>query len=232
MASCSWWPRRYWYGTGVASSARPHTDHDLDGLIPFTRWVTPTNIPKRFTTQMYIYFLPLANDTSSIATTSGITSQADAVIPIPTSDGGKEHTAARFLPASTWISMAQSDEIILFPPQHFLLHLLSSYLPAPGGSKTFSHEELSKQRQELRQFLKTSDPPWGEKCISPIQIARRKEDARNVLGLDKPGHELEGSSRRGDSDYVVLVDFKKEGPRRVEVRRRKDVLTEERREKL
>lgn len=181
---------------------------------------------------MYIYFLPLANDTSSLAATTGITSQADAVIPTPTSDGGKEHTAARFLPASSWISMAQSDAIILFPPQHFLLHLLSYYLPAAEGSKTYSHDELSKQRQDLKQFLKTSDPPWGEKCISPTQIARRKEDGRNVLGLDKPGPELNGSSRRGDSEYVVLVEFKKEGPRRVEVRKRKDVLTEERQEKL
>ncbi|KAK3094296.1 hypothetical protein LTR53_019442, partial [Teratosphaeriaceae sp. CCFEE 6253] len=36
---------------------------DIEGLIPFTRWVTPTNVPKRFTTQMYLYFLPTLNST-------------------------------------------------------------------------------------------------------------------------------------------------------------------------
>jgi hypothetical protein len=32
---------------------------DVDSLVPFTRWVTPTSVPRRFTTQMYVYFWPL-----------------------------------------------------------------------------------------------------------------------------------------------------------------------------
>jgi hypothetical protein len=53
-------------------------------------------------------------------------------------------------------------------------------------------------------------------------------DGRLVLGLDRPGPELARSGRGGDPDRVVLVDFRKEGPRRVEVRSRETVLAQRR----
>lgn len=176
---------------------------------------------------MYIYFLPLSNS-DNVYNAGGISSQKDAVIPSPTHDGGLEHTAARFLPPAEWVSMAQSGEIILFPPQLFLLEMIKPFLPTASPSKSYTHDELQDQRQALKQFLKTSDPPWGDKVMSPTQLMRRKVDGRNVLALDKPGPELEGSERRGDSEHVVLVNFKKEGPRNVEVRLRKAILAEER----
>lgn len=55
------------------------------------------------------------------------------------------------------------------------------------------------------------------------------KDGRSVLGLDYPGPELEGSGRGGDGERVVLVRFKKEGPRDVEVRGRREVFDAERR---
>lgn len=71
---------------------------------------------------------------------------------------------------------------------------------------------------------------WGDKCISPTAFGGKRSDGRVVLGLDKPGAEAVG--RTGEFDRVVLVEFKKEGPRRVEVRWRKDVLAEGREGKL
>jgi len=52
-----------------------------------------------------------------------------------------------------------------------------------------------------------------------------------VLALDKPGPELKDSGLVGEKERVVLVRFKKEGPREVEVRWRKDVLGEQREER-
>lgn len=175
----------------------------------------------------------------SSATDQISSEEEETVIPKPTHDGGIEHTAARFLPPSTWLRLAQSGRVILFPPQFFLLHLLSQFLSPHNPSSSTplpSPEELERQRKAMMEFVRSSDPPWGEKCISPTALGmpggKRREDGRVVLGLDRPGPELEGKGRRGESDHVVLVEFKKEGPRRLEVRMKKEVLAEGREAKL
>lgn len=187
---------------------------------------------------MYIYFLPLtgSSDPSSATSDDEEASSPDlpavsgeVVIPTPTHDGGLEHTAARFLHADTWLKMAQSSEIIMFPPQFFLLHLINPFLKAPtANGEPFSREELKAQRKALQSFVTEGDPPWGEKVISPIQFMQSKKSGRSILGLDKPGLELKDSGRRGEAERVVLVNFGKDGPRNVEVRWRKEVLEEER----
>jgi hypothetical protein len=202
---------------------------NTDALIPFTRWITPTTVPKRFTTQMYIYFLPLTQ-----SSTKNISKKA--VIPIPTSDGGIEHTAALFASCEEWLDQARRNEIILFPPQFYLMFLLSPYLqvpPSTSASQTsLSTAELQNQRSGVLEFVAGDGDgkgvKWADKVISPVAILTRKSDGRNVLALDKPGPELKGSERKGDEKRVVLVKFSKEGPRNVEVRLKKDVMDEER----
>ncbi len=53
---------------------------DVEGLVPFTRWLTPANIPKRYSTQMYLYFLPLESGPELGKQTNQMH--------IPTPDGG------------------------------------------------------------------------------------------------------------------------------------------------
>ena len=185
---------------------------DIESLHPFTRWLTPANIPKRYSTQMYLYFLPLAH------------SEIPQTLQIPTSDGGIEHTEAEFLPAAEWLSRARADKIILFPPQFFLLSLVADYLKCPtsGCTITSSTEVLQLQRDALLEFVKTGDPPWGEKCISPWPL--KKEGKRLVMGLDDPGPELERTNRRGDVERVIWVQFKgKEGTSGLRVGWKRDV---------
>ena len=201
---------------------------DIDGLIPFTRWVTPTNVPKRFTTQMYLYFLPTMSSTS-FKESSQDNEEEEVKIPLPTTDGGLEHTTARFLPASVWLRLAQEGRIIMFPPQFFLLHQIAQHfdnLPDPiaYGSISrdpLSRQELEKRRKSLTDFVKTSQPPWTEKVISPIirpvRDGKKREDNRSVLSLEKPGPELEGSGRSGENEQCILVNFRKEGPRHLAV---------------
>ncbi|RSL70995.1 hypothetical protein CEP53_001650 [Fusarium sp. AF-6] len=202
---------------------------DLDGLIPFTRWITPTINAKRFTTQMYLYMLPLTR------------SDMPSEMLIPTPDNGVEHTAASFAPAKTFLSRAADNSIILFPPQAYLLTLVSDIFTSRFGSLEEGPLQLAAQRKKLLSFLKrtptaetekgkehkTAAIPWGDKVMSPHNLFIRKEDKRVVLGLDKPGPELQGSERGGDWERVVLVNFGKGGPTNVEVRRREDVLEEE-----
>lgn len=208
---------------------------DTDGLIPFTRWVTPTNLPKRFTTQMYLYFLPTLASTP-LSNTAQQDDDAEVRIPVPTTDGGVEHTAARWLPASVWCRLAQEGRIILFPPQFFLLHLLAQHfdnISSPTAYGSISRESLPREERETRrkrllQFVKTGEPPWTEKVISPIALpsrdGTRRDDNRSVLSLDKPGPELKGSGRAGLKDLCILVNFRKEGPRELAVISREEAL--------
>ncbi|KAI8962547.1 hypothetical protein F5Y11DRAFT_322453 [Daldinia sp. FL1419] len=212
---------------------------DTENLLPFTRWITPLGQPRRFTTQMYLYMLPLS--TSNDPAVSAARSEAM----IPTPDGGVEITAARFDDASVWLEKQRTGEIVLFPPQCFLLHLISEFLVGPPSS-TLSTSELVEyyhsQREKLRNFLTTvpttTDPKaakhptaqisWADKVISPTTLGLRKSDRKSILGLDKPGPELKGSSRGGDWERVVLTKFIKGVAKEVEVRSREEVLEEER----
>jgi len=181
---------------------------DTDRLTPFTHWVTPPNVPKRFTTQMYIYFVdPAEQGNPSVHAT------ADKI----------ETMAPEWRKARDWLSRARSGEIILFPPQFLLLYLISEILDGPGDGR----DDVLRKREILRQRIENGG--WKEKYISPIGMSFG-EDGRSVLALDKPGPELKGSGLKGDDEYVVLVKFNKEGPRDVEVGLRKEVL-KERREK-
>ncbi|KAL1869462.1 hypothetical protein VTK73DRAFT_3077 [Phialemonium thermophilum] len=231
---------------------------DVDGLIPFTRWITPTNMPKRFTTQMYLYMLPLSPPSQSTSADVVIGApRHEAVIPPPTSDGGLEHTAATFDDVSVWMRRAQAGEIILFPPQLYLLTLLSEAfrLSSPAAGAPTSGKQGDRRQQQYARFQSQRDAllaglegrsqvwsrgtgagprhataaiPWSDKVMSPTALFVRRRDKRVVLGLDKPGPELKGSGRGGDWERVVLVRFTKEGPREVEVRWRDEVLEEER----
>ncbi|OCK77756.1 hypothetical protein K432DRAFT_407036 [Lepidopterella palustris CBS 459.81] len=205
-----------------------------DSLIPFTRWVTPTNVLKRFTTQMYLYFLPLPTSPTTAL------EEDEIVIPTPTPDGGIEHTAARFLPASKWLSLARANRIILFPPQFFLLSLLSPYLATTITSATSpipSPAALAAERSAFQAFLDQprsykgrEEVSWADACISPLALGKGLYGdlgtGTAVLGLHYAGPEVEaqGRGRRGIREWVVVTRFKKEGPRDVDIRRAEEVL--------
>ncbi|SPO02555.1 uncharacterized protein DNG_05228 [Cephalotrichum gorgonifer] len=198
--------------------ARMGGSPDLDGLIPFTRWITPTGAPKRFTTQMYLYFLP------------STPLPLHSAFSVPTPDGGIEHTSAAFEHAATWLAMHHEQKITMFPPQYFLLTLLSRFLI--GGA------DVEAERARFMEFLDrvpTSDDPgardhpssavpWREKVISP-RVLRRNEDGSVVLGLDRASREVGEAGRGGDFERVVVVDLgKKGGPWNYGVRKREEVM--------
>jgi hypothetical protein len=189
-------------------------------------------MPKRFTTQMYLYMLPLS---ASPAEAVGAPKR-QAIIPSPTPDGGIEHTAATFDSVSAWLAKARSGAIILFPPQLYLMTLLAEFLPDTKSPP--SVVDFAAQRAAVLVFLATTPAgrgthptariAWADKVMSPTQAFFRRADKRSVLGLERPGPELEGSGRGGDWERVVLARFTRQGPRDVEVRWRDEVFSEER----
>ncbi|KAG5924831.1 hypothetical protein E4U61_006416 [Claviceps capensis] len=204
---------------------------DTANLVPFTRWITPTDMPKRFTTQMYIYMLPISNKSMP------------SEMLIPTPDGGIEHTAAHFAPPQFFLARAADNAIILFPPQVYLLTLLARYLKGSTNDLEAGPVHYTAQRKKLVSFLRrrvtaetdkgknhaTAGISWADKVMNPYVILRRERDERVVMALDKPGPELETScDRGGDWERVVLAKFGKGGPSGVEVRMREEILEEER----
>jgi hypothetical protein len=180
---------------------------------------------------MYLYFLPLspANNANQSNTGFVVPSNRESIIPTPTPDGGIEHTAARFLPCSAWLSKCRSGEIILFPPQFYLMHLLAPMLEqlsvASPTAEPLEPEQLQKQRDAVLAFLQEGKPRWADRCISPTGVIRLR-DQRIVLVLDRLAPELKGTGRTGDSERVVTVRFQKEGPRDVEVRWKRELFEE------
>ena len=177
---------------------------DIEGLVPFTRWLTPANIPKRYSTQMYLYFLPLE---------SGLELGKDTnQMHIPTPDGGVEHTAAKFAWAGEWIESSLRGECVLFPPQFFLLSLVADFLRPPrpegGEEEKLDAEQLKEQRNQLLEFVKGEDPPWGQKCISPNPV--KKSGDILWMGMGDAGPELEGTGRCGDKERVLKVELSDE----------------------
>ncbi|OJK03078.1 hypothetical protein ASPACDRAFT_113764 [Aspergillus aculeatus ATCC 16872] len=203
----------------------PNAVPDTDGLIPFTRWITPTTNSRRYTTQMYLYFLPLPAEAEKPVLDEIPSEGQREEIQVPTSDGGVEVTEARFLPASEWLQMAQRGDIILFPPQFLLLHLVAGFLDKKPRVAA-SLRELHRRRAELTDFVSTGQPPWSEKCISP-KMLRMSSDGRTVLALDQPGPELRGTDKQGETERVVLVRFKRGEARELEVRWKQDAFEAE-----
>lgn len=183
---------------------------------------------------MYLYLLPIS-DTSSVP----------SEMLIPTPDNGVEHTAAQFAPAKAFLSRAASNDIILFPPQAYLLSIIARFFTGESSSIEEGPLHLASQRRRLLSFLKriptaetprgkeqsSASIPWADKVMSPHNLFIRHTDKRIVLGLDKPGPELKDSGRGGDWERVALVKFGKGGPTDVEIRGREEVLEEERKVK-
>ena len=181
---------------------------DEEGLVPFTRWITPAGLPRRFTTQMYLYFLPVR-----------VGGKVDEV-KVPTSDGGIEHTTAEFRSPEAWLKLARKGEVELYPPQFLLLSLVAKFLQSSGDG--VSIKELKKQREDLLEFVRKGN--WGERCVSPRAV-HRPGGKKMVFVFDFSGKEVKNEGRTGIDEFVMRVEMKKEGGvRALEVLRREDVF--------
>ena len=192
---------------------------DVDGLRAYTRWITPTSVPRRFSTQMYVYMLPIGEST--------LADQGDYFI--PRSDGGKEHNSATFKYAEEWTELAQNNKILMFPPQFYLISLLAPFLRKP--EKPLSTAELQKQRDQVIEFLENlpadgeDQVPWAKKIISPT-TGKMSKDGRAILLLDTSGPEM-NNVKRGDTSRFVLMSVAKGSKdpreRKLEVKSRKEL---------
>ncbi len=155
------------------------SDRKLGNLIEFTRWITPKTAQKRFTTQMYVYMVPTSLEGGSdagVATEEAIAISEEAALAeetmIPTPDR-VEHVAAKFDDAAAWLAKQRAGEIMLFPPQCFLLTMLSQSLTGPMPTPKVTPPPAVVRRENMK--LKSKPPP-------PLPLERewhyRKQRAR------------------------------------------------------
>ncbi|TGZ77840.1 hypothetical protein EX30DRAFT_335067 [Ascodesmis nigricans] len=147
----------------------------LATFLPWSTWTTPPQAPKRYRSQFFLAELPAWID--ELAEVRG--------------DGGKEVVAgsARFVTPREALRQAREGEIVLFPPQLYMITMLAEALEAGG-------------RERVREV---SSGEFGGREVLP-KLARRDEKGR--LWMDVGG---------GDVVVVELAEGGKGEPRAVEV---------------
>ncbi|KAI5787584.1 hypothetical protein DFH27DRAFT_632983 [Peziza echinospora] len=172
----------------------------LPTLHLLTTWITPPTLPRRYRTTMFLAFLPSHCTQDPILPTTGevvdvMWMSPQKLLSIYNSQDQVEEEGS--------INPDQKQKkILLFPPQVYLLTLLSDILAR------FSGDSEGARREMVRVAREEGVGGW---VIEPYMRGVEKNGGRTVLGLDRP---------RGDKEKVVAVKFTKGGPSRVEVLRR------------
>ncbi|KAK6522872.1 hypothetical protein TWF281_002302 [Arthrobotrys megalospora] len=139
---------------------------DVDGLIPFTTWITPPTMKKRYETHMFLGFLPLSASVDSSSTQ------------LPTSDGGVETVSTTFMSAAEILAGLKTNSIILFPPQAYLVTRLSRF--TNDGSLS-----VEQQRDAIKRWIE--EEGVGKYVFEPRPEGKTKDGKRLVLGYGPRG---------------------------------------------
>ena len=190
---------------------------------------------------MYLYFLPLDAGAETAKAGDVSPSLAEGNKNKSNNHGASadqtEVTEAEFATAAAWVQRARDGDIILFPPQLYILSLLAPLLAGQAGS-------YAAERQAVADLVHGGpapgeDPatfvPWADRVISPRLVGKLPDDNNNnnnnnkpgraVMTLEYPGPELKNAGRAGDAYRVVVVGNMPPGPPRdLELLLRADVL--------
>ncbi|KAI8989741.1 hypothetical protein BD414DRAFT_315506 [Trametes punicea] len=155
------------------------TQYDLrlntESLLPFTQWITPPTVPRRFHTQFYVAFL---DDTRAAGFSRGGKQER-----LPTPDGGQEVIAARFVHPQRALDEFNSKEISFFPPQFYLLTTLADILKGERNT--------SDQRERVRLLAYGA---FGNMVINPRPLPGHDVKGTGYQVLTYEGDETRGGS--------------------------------------
>lgn len=152
--------------------AEKNVSIDEEGMVEFSRWITPPNQKKRFDAQMYLYFMKEFRDEA------GKGEGKSKVEELPTTDGGVEVISTGFFGIEEALEMYNRKEITLFPPQFYLLNVLKHFLGA------HLKEDNAVKRGRLLNYLQSSD--FGNRKIEPRAL-QMFDDGKMILGFGKDG---------------------------------------------
>ncbi|KAF3192922.1 hypothetical protein TWF225_011708 [Orbilia oligospora] len=156
---------------------------DVGGLIPFTTWITPPTMKKRYETHMFLGFLPLSSSSTSSSSSSS---------QLPTSDGGVETVSTTFMTAEEILTGLKQNSIILFPPQAYLVTRLARFLNDKGL-------KVEEQRERIKKWIE--EEGVGKYVFEPRPEGKTKDGKRLILGYGP----------RGDVNRKSVLRFGKTG---------------------
>ncbi|KAA1469375.1 hypothetical protein DENSPDRAFT_763200, partial [Dentipellis sp. KUC8613] len=172
---------------------------DVSSLLPFTEWVTPQLLPRRFHTRFYVAFLPAI---PSAGFASGATQHR-----LPTPDGGQEVVAAHFVHPQAALAAFRARRIQLMPPQYYLLTTLADIL--------YGAHTTPAQAARVRALAAGA---FGRMVVNPRALPGLDKDGRSVLTYE--GDEARGgpvgrlhrslvrpTGRGGCTEIVLLRNF-------------------------
>ncbi|CAK7268911.1 hypothetical protein SEPCBS57363_003331 [Sporothrix epigloea] len=184
---------------------------DNENLIPFTRWLTP----------------PIS--CTETAKAGDVTPTSASKDKNGASADQTEVIEAEFATAASWVQRARDGDIILFPPQLYILSLLAPLLKGEAGN-------YAAERRAVADFVNGGPVPgedlatfvsWADRVICPRMIGKLPDDKkeRTVMTLEHPGIELKGTGRAGDAYRAIVVGNVPPGPpREVELFLRADIM--------
>lgn len=117
---------------------------DVDALLPFTTWVTPPTVARRFRTEFFVAFL-------KDSTSDGLSSGREEHLPTP--DGGQEVIRTRFLRPESALDEFRTGKISLFPPQYYILETLRPILSGSTSTESQRNAVLMLSRAAFGRMV-------------------------------------------------------------------------------
>ncbi|KAL5490041.1 hypothetical protein ACEPAI_4874 [Sanghuangporus weigelae] len=189
---------------------------DIVSLLPFSTWITPPQVPRRFRTCFFVTFLPVAS--ALFGPSSG-----DHIHRLPTPDSpdseasaSTEVVSAQFVHPRDLLSAFSREEIGLMPPQFYIISILQDIF----GSDPDSSTNTPTQREQVQRISNSS---FGRSEFNPRFDPEASSDGSRALILE--GDETRGG-KKGQLHRVIFVRRKNSPlPRQLQLIRNFDILT-------
>jgi len=173
-------------------------------LFPFTQWITPKSIPRRFHTHFFVAFL---DDPLSSA-------QEEKENRLPTPDGGLEVISTSLKRPSAFMKSFLRGEIKLMPPQFYLLTTVMEVLS----------DSPIRPSENTDRLKKLSRSAFGKMQISPSIIPHESDSTKSYFVYE--GDESRGGSKGRRHRSLVQFDEKRT-IRSIQLQRNFDIFSDD-----
>ncbi|KAL5532883.1 hypothetical protein ACEPAF_4657 [Sanghuangporus sanghuang] len=189
---------------------------DITSLLPFSTWVTPPQVPRRFRTCFFVTFLPV--DSALFGPSSGTQIHR---LPTPDSPDNEasastEVVSAQFVHPRDLLSAFSREEIGLMPPQFYILSILQDIFKSGSDSSV----NTPTQREQIQRISKSY---FGRTEFNPRFDSEASFDGNRALILE--GDETRGG-KKGQLHRILFVPRKTSPlPRQLQLIRNFDIFT-------